>query len=330
LLGYRLSFRFAIELLIKRTGQLSQFIVDQGLLIPPTLPEDDQTLRNVLGSVGLGHLKTIPEHLEDKVANLSTPQDVQFDPDSVLPNDSYLPPASNGVDLGSLQASDLGVDEHMQVEVSPSFPYDSHEFYLPTLGEELAGLQCPLEADAVESLGMGIFPERLWDLSSDSGMQTLQADWPFMPTQTVPLNQPSFSSPQQGDDQDENRTGDVEEIEELVNQISDRMGSLQVGSDGQVRFYGPTSHFNLLQMPAPDNSTIHRTVQKDGQGLLCCLGIDKDIPPEFEEHLINLFFTWHNPLFYVVDREIYYQERRKWRVDREESPYYSEALTNAM
>ncbi|KAE8338050.1 hypothetical protein BDV24DRAFT_153921 [Aspergillus arachidicola] len=123
---------------------------------------------------------------------------------------------------------------------------------------------------------------------------------------------------------------DSEGVEELVTQLSDRMGSLQIGSDGHVRYYGPTSHFNLLRMPTPDNSTIHRTVRQDGPDVLDRLGVNKEIPAGFEEHLINLYFTWHNPLFQVVDREMYEPARQQWRTKMEETPYYSEALTNAM
>ncbi|KAB8212073.1 fungal-specific transcription factor domain-containing protein [Aspergillus parasiticus] len=132
------------------------------------------------------------------------------------------------------------------------------------------------------------------------------------------------------DDTFDDNLSDSEGVEELVTQLSDRMGSLQIGSDGHVRYYGPTSHFNLLRMPTPDNLTIHRTVRQDGPDVLDRLGVNKEIPAGFEEHLINLYFTWHNPLFQVVDREMYEPARQQWRTKMEETPYYSEALTNAM
>jgi hypothetical protein len=78
---------------------------------------------------------------------------------------------------------------------------------------------------------------------------------------------------------------DSDQMEEIVHHLSDRMGSLQIGSDSQVRFYGPTSHFNLLRMPTPDNLTVHRTIRKYRQDYLNCLGIGKDIPEELEKHL---------------------------------------------
>ncbi|KAF5859753.1 hypothetical protein ETB97_002475 [Aspergillus alliaceus] len=108
----------------------------------------------------------------------------------------------------------------------------------------------------------------------------------------------------QGTSRGDNTISNSEGVEELVTQLSDRMGSLQIGSDGHIRYYGPTSHFNLLRMPTPDNLTIHRTIRQDGPDILDRLGVGKDIPAGFEEHLINLYFTWHNPLSQVVDREM--------------------------
>jgi hypothetical protein len=123
---------------------------------------------------------------------------------------------------------------------------------------------------------------------------------------------------------------DSDGTEELVNQLSARMGALQFGPDGQFRYYGPTSNFNLLEMPVPDNLTIHRTLRNDGQEQLQRLGIGKDVPMDIEEHLIKLYFTWHDPTLHVVDRDMYEQAKKKWRIHTEDTTYYSEALTNAM
>lgn len=132
------------------------------------------------------------------------------------------------------------------------------------------------------------------------------------------------------DPQSPDNTTDSDGMDALLDHISDRMGSLQIGSDGQIRYYGPTSHFNLLRMPPPDNLTVHRTVRNDGQEILSRLELAKEVPAEFEEHLTNFYFAWHNPTLYVVDREMYEAAKRRWRSHTEETPYYSEALANAM
>lgn len=245
-----------------------------------------------------------------------------------LPEIGYVELTLPGADQQPFLVPGLNEQERIQPEIThPSLQYGSNELYLP---EEIEGLDYTLQQDTSDPWEHDLSPDTLWDLISDTDLQYDGSDLSHPSMLSIFMNgMAGHTSPRTNENFSANNK-DVEEIEELVNQLSDRMGSLQVGSDGRVRFYGPTSHFNLLKMPAPDNLTVHRTVQKDGKNVLARLGIDKEVPLEFEEHLINLFFAWHNPLFYVVDREIYYQERNKWRVDKEESIYYSEALTNAM
>ncbi|KAJ4174631.1 hypothetical protein NW754_005050 [Fusarium falciforme] len=123
---------------------------------------------------------------------------------------------------------------------------------------------------------------------------------------------------------------DTESTEVLVDQLSDRIGSLQIGPGGQVRYYGPTSNFNLVEMPAPDNLTIHRTVRNNGQEYLDRLGIGKSVPADLEEHLVNLYFTWQDAAFHVVNRAMFEEARINWRDSKEDTQYYSEALLNSM
>ncbi|KAF6785049.1 hypothetical protein CSOJ01_15650 [Colletotrichum sojae] len=135
---------------------------------------------------------------------------------------------------------------------------------------------------------------------------------------------PRLSSASDGEDSDADST------EELVDRLSDRIGSLQIGSDGHIRYYGPTSNFNLVQMPAPDNMTVHRTVRNDRQEYLNRLDIGKDVPPDIEEHLVDLYFTWQDPTSHVVQSEMYENAKVQWRDGMLNTPYYSEALRNSI
>lgn len=125
-------------------------------------------------------------------------------------------------------------------------------------------------------------------------------------------------------------TASPESVDELADQLSDRIGTLHIKPGGHIRFYGSTSNFNLLETPAADISmNVHRTVRNDGTEHLDRLGINKMVPPEIENHLMNLYFTWQDPSFHVVDRKMFEEARVKW-VDSEDTSYYSEALRNAM
>lgn len=76
-----------------------------------------------------------------------------------------------------------------------------------------------------------------------------------------------------------------ESVDELADQLSDRVGTLHIKPGGHICFYGSTSNFNLLESPATDvTMNVHRTVRNDGTEHLDRLGINKTVPPEIEKH----------------------------------------------
>ncbi|EXF83407.1 hypothetical protein CFIO01_13264 [Colletotrichum fioriniae PJ7] len=124
-------------------------------------------------------------------------------------------------------------------------------------------------------------------------------------------------------------TGQTAETEDLVDQLSDRIGSLQIRAGGHIRYYGPTSNFSLAQLPFPDVFAARRTIRNDGNDLLGRLGLNKSVPCALEEHLIKLYFAWQDPVLHVVNQHMFYQAKSRWD-DGEESPYFSESLKNAL
>ncbi|KAJ6023459.1 uncharacterized protein N7446_013821 [Penicillium canescens] len=113
------------------------------------------------------------------------------------------------------------------------------------------------------------------------------------------------------------------DIEGLVDEISDRVGTLKIGPGGKTRFYGPTSTFCLTEMPFLDNYEANQPKP------IYHSESEEDIPTALEDHLLNLYFSWQDPSFHIVDRDIYEEAKEKWG-NLEETPYYSEALRNAM
>lgn len=137
---------------------------------------------------------------------------------------------------------------------------------------------------------------------------------------------------QQHDNDSASESGDEAE-REVIEQLSSRMGTLKLAGDGHLRFYGPTSNLNLVDVvttskerPGPDV----RSVRHDGQELLNHLRIGQNVEPSLENHLIELYFTWQNPSLYIVDRDMFNLARTKWRDELDDTPFYSEVLTNAM
>lgn len=327
LIHFRISLRFIVDLLVNRVDELFQFIVDKGLSPPPMFNENETALKNALDTLGLGHIKMALEAIETKERQ---------------PSDSDPPENFRPILVDDVLGRDLGIgelDPEMNLLVQPLFnpgsqPGQPQSDAASSLGAvsdgsfQLLGeapsvdLAERLEADAGaayqnrENINVC---DNLDKASTDLEQQTLDPSWTQAPSKSCNQNGGALNADDGSD-----------EMEDIVHRLSNRLGSLQIGSDGNVRYYGPTSHFNLLRMPTPDNLTVHRTVRKDGQDMLNRLSLGKDVPRELEEHLINLYFTWQNPSFDVVDRGMYRMAKQQWQDHMEETPYYSEALTNAM
>lgn len=59
-------------------------------------------------------------------------------------------------------------------------------------------------------------------------------------------------------------------------------------------------------------------------------GLDHPIAPDVERHLAELYFAWEDPAIHVVDEEVFFLEKQKWKSGHTNTPYYSETLNNAM
>jgi hypothetical protein len=132
---------------------------------------------------------------------------------------------------------------------------------------------------------------------------------------------------------DDSESGEEDEAEnDVIEQLSHRIGTLKIAGDGHLRFYGATSNLNLVDVSAtqqrqrPDA----RTVRHDGQDILNHLRVGQPVDQALEDHLVELYFTWQNPSTYVVDKEMFMTARSRWRNDLDDTPFYSEVLTNAM
>lgn len=124
--------------------------------------------------------------------------------------------------------------------------------------------------------------------------------------------------------EDENQGG-------VIRELSSRLGTLQVAEDGQLRYYGATSNLNLLQHDSIQASRFEsRSIRKNGQQLLEHAGVGQTVDPELEDHLIDLYFAWEDPSSHIVDREMYYEQRKLWKEGKDDCAFYSEVLTNAM
>lgn len=119
--------------------------------------------------------------------------------------------------------------------------------------------------------------------------------------------------------------------DEIVDQLSARIGSFQIAEDGQLRYFGATSNLHILHNGIFSLSrSPTRSIRTEGKEVLERAGLGQRVDPEIEKHLADLYFKWEDPAIHVVDEEMYHEEHEKWNSGIDGSPFYSETLKNAM
>ncbi|KAH6989305.1 fungal-specific transcription factor domain-containing protein [Ilyonectria sp. MPI-CAGE-AT-0026] len=331
----KLSLRVAIELLSGRIEQLCSFINDNSLQ-PPPMPEDEQVaLVKVLGHLKLTHTYASKDAANKASSNTTnSPNQSPHHAGEPSPADQEKHDESGAVQPLPVSGP-LSTWEKLSEGVIPSTSQTAKTNHVVE-SDDLHIIGQPTPEDHISSNIPA--PNWTWNNAVDPGFNFPQefpldagafGDMMGFPTTDSDAIKHIIRLPTGPVNPDEGAS-DTESTEALVDQLSERIGSLQIGPGGQVRYYGPTSNFNLVQMPAPDNLTIHRTIRNDGQEYLDCLGMGKPVPLELEKHLVNLYFTWQDPAFHVVNRAMFEAAKTTWTDSQEDTPYYSEALQNAI
>lgn len=326
----RVSLRPATELFSARIDQLCQFIYDNGLEPPPMNPEDESGMNRVLDTLQIPR-RVIHRDNAGIVGEQDGPRQT----------------AISGTAEPSLPAP-LTSEGHMSVNESPT------GIAMPSDQGVISSSKSP---ESINALGMDLGPARAypsshWALALPTaesfdalcanmiGAPGVTPDGSASPASFQPLRdsmqqQPGESLAQPRDNRDYYDSDSAEEDEaekDVIEQLSHRIGTLKIAGDGHLRFYGATSNLNLVDVSAtqqrqrPDA----RSIRHDGQDILNHLRVGQPVDPVLEDHLVELYFTWQNPSTYVVDKEMFMIARSKWRSGCDDTPFYSEVLTNAM
>jgi hypothetical protein len=334
-------------LLSQRVDQLSQFITENGLQAPAIPEHEELALQKVLTTIGLPYERVIGRHIEhganssnSESADLNAQQGENAGFDS-------SPGATTDLNFGDSHIS----NKRSRTEHQGNQP-ENPSFMEPVIDSDLqasAGSQSsPVPGDtnevgtALDSTQQTtqVIGSQYWNWNSvDSRAPAFDANYAPQFSSVQPTTSPDTSAVQStfnhalaerylsaAEDTDD----DDGSVEELVDQLSDRIGTMQIGPNGQMRFYGPTSNFTLMDMPSTDPLHVHRSIRNDGQEYLDRLEVGAEVPFALEEHLINLYFTWQDPFFHIVDRDMYEVGKKKWHEEKQDTPYFSEALRNAM
>jgi hypothetical protein len=118
--------------------------------------------------------------------------------------------------------------------------------------------------------------------------------------------------------------------DEFTNQLSWRLGRLQLTQDGQLQYFSSTSNLTLLDGLVIVNIPTSNNVQKDTQEVLENMDLNITVDKTLEHHLLALYFAWQNPSLYLIDYKVSWKTRQQNNTDSLLSSYSSPALVDAM
>ncbi|KAL2071968.1 hypothetical protein VTL71DRAFT_11311 [Oculimacula yallundae] len=89
-----------------------------------------------------------------------------------------------------------------------------------------------------------------------------------------------------------------------MREISNRLGDLNIGEDGQVHYFGSRSNFSLLKTGHAVSSIVSASeLERQAACTLDQLGLRVQVSNELRDHLLDIFWTWQNTWQYIVIKE---------------------------
>lgn len=225
-----------------------------------------------------------------------------------LPRERILPQGQAG-DPQMSQLDSTGTSDTLLESMAP---YDDSLVY--------AAMPVDHQAD----LNMSYDFQTWADFSTMGPWEESPSDWPWqiLNNPTVGMNLPQELPPSNGSSDDEGDTS-------IVPHLAARFGSLCLSHDGSLRYYGTASNHHFLGKP------LHRDLDHKAHDIdqECAIALenallDQIVPLDLQEHLIDLFFKWHNTSHCTVDRASF-EDAHEQEVGQK-SAFRSQALVAVM
>lgn len=281
----------AIELLSDRVVELCRFMTDSGLQTPPMEDEKALTLKTILGNMGY----------HDAVKGLMGTEGYRNKASQLTAETGMRPqqPESQQELTQKPSGRSTDLEESCRIGNSGS-PWDSYDAWLPEDTRQMLTSQTSPLAD---DHGVGLL--------NDSQSTALPMPQTFAGTS------------------DENSDSYEESHESLVEELSNRVGTLTIGPAGRTKLRGPSAILNIdetgdpsvLNHPVIQSTRVHTSTGHNSPGM--------QMPEKLEEQLVDHFFDFENSSSHIVDQKTY--EKAKSEAQRgEDTAYYSRALLYAM
>ncbi|KAH7140494.1 putative fungal-specific transcription factor [Dactylonectria estremocensis] len=308
----KVSVRKAVDAFAKRVQQLELFISTHDLEVPLCPDDCKETIDGLIAAYALD--KSTPQPSQDIGLDNVTQLAPKLNQSQTTPP-SEAPPQLHAVTPGNHRS-----DHH----VGASFDHDriTRENDLNNVNLE------PSLASLLPFYG-SIDADWVWDVSSMVQME----GQPPIRVSPPPFGLNEILPPRNTDGMAviEDESTDDEEHSEVTNQFSSRLGTLSTTESGDIRFYGATSNLSLVSggTTPKELKSLAKAVAR-AQARLDALGIGQVVDEDLVQHLINLYFAWHDPSLHVVDRVAFEHARAEYQQLGSDRCLYSEALANAM
>ena len=293
--------------------QLEEELITYGIAVPEMASKDDQGM--------LLDLKTayLPEGADNEGSN-PLPDSSAVAQNLASPAGSVLP-----VDLNFQNLESTGANPSTFGAASPGIPNgDNTMNQAQNFPDDMTYFEPMMDADWIWNIStlpsLPISDGLNFGLQEFSGIAGLLPD---VPSTGVQMQTPHSL--------EEAVSSDDEDSPEVTQQLSDRLGTLLTMSDGETRYYGATSNLHLFhnrQKYGTSHALITR--RKEASEILEARGLGHRIDPQVIDHLLQLYFTWHNNVTQVVDRHAFVAGRESLQHGAKTSIFFSELLLNAM
>jgi hypothetical protein len=141
-------------------------------------------------------------------------------------------------------------------------------------------------------------PRENWGLGD--GTEELYQD--KIPNEVVPTGETQDGAAKDTGTSDDGRGPIFEDVADLA-------GCLNLGDDGELRYFGSPSNFTLLHGPT-NGARIPTSPDTINKALSAPQGLYREgyIPLDLQLHLLDLFWTWQNTWQYVVHKRAFVSE----------------------
>ena len=317
----------------KRVLQLEQFIESLGAEVPAADQSDasvfNQISNSILGppqprsSIDLPVVAEETQNVQDSVTTASQVDDKSFQ-HGFQPN-FFAAPDVAPPNVGSL-------DQPPDASPASGLSYEAYDFMMPGSAFQLGMDMDPpdwvwsmpptmpfMQMQPIDDVG-SLEPENQFTSAGDFQSWVPPARQVDHAPQEV--QEPTYYGGSSSED---------EHDDEIIEQLSTRLGDLLIGDMGELRYYGPTSNLTLTKGGMPREHRPSVTIRpKEVVEKLKQEDIGHEVDSNLVDQLVDLFFTWQDPSCHIVDKVIFQEEQDVCKGSDQESPFYSAALENVI